>query len=158
MDNTNLVLDIIVSILLAATIFATVTVNRRLNQLRESRDDLPRLLGAFNDATVRAEAGIPKLRRAAEEASVIVQERVEKAQLLRDDLAFMVERADSIANRLEDAVRQARAELKSSAPSSAGRLHAASRPPGRYRRRLPRPRRRRPPSRRRRRPAPRRAR
>src|SRR6185437_4269240 len=39
-----------------------------------------------------------------------------KAQLLRDDLAFMIERGEALAGRLEDAVRQARAE----APRPAG--------------------------------------
>jgi hypothetical protein len=39
-----------------------------------------------------------------------LQERVEKAQSLRDDLAFMIERADTMANRLENAVRSARVD------------------------------------------------
>lgn len=104
----KLVLDIIVSILLAATIGYAVLLNSRLVQLRKNRDDLARLVGAFNDATVRAESGIPKLKRATEEAEVGLQERVEKAQSLRDDLAFMIERADTMVNRLETAVRSAR--------------------------------------------------
>ncbi len=115
----KLALDIMVAVLLAATIVYAVILNRRLNQLRENRDDLARLVAAFNDATARAEAGIPKLRRAAEDASGSLQERVEKAQLLRDDLAFMIEDADNMANRLEGVVRQARGELKPSAPSPA---------------------------------------
>ena len=44
---------------------------------------------------------------------------------MRDDLAFMIERADTMANRLENAVRSARNEVRS--PPQPG---AAPRPGG----------------------------
>ncbi len=103
-------LDLIVSLLLAATIGYAVMLNNRLSSLRKNRDDLAKTIVAFNDATLRAESSIPKLKRAAEDAGAGLQERVEKAQSLRDDLAFMIERADTMANRLETSVRTARAE------------------------------------------------
>jgi chromosome segregation ATPase len=101
-------LDIVVSLLLIATIGYAVMLNSRLSSLRKNRDDLAKTIINFNEATVRAESSIPKLRKAAEEAGQTLQERVEKAQSLRDDLAFMIERADTMANRLENAVRNAR--------------------------------------------------
>jgi hypothetical protein len=116
-DKLNLLLDVIIIVLLAATIVYAVILNSRLAQLRDNRDDLARLVAAFNDATARAESGIPKLRRAAEEAGNALQERVEKAQTLRDDLAFMIERADSMAGKLENSVRQARDEVRPSPPA-----------------------------------------
>lgn len=124
----KLVLDLIVAILLAATIAYAAVLNNKLNQLRKNRDDLAKLVAAFNDATVRAEAGIPKLKRASEEASSTLLDRVEKAQSLRDDLAFMIERADAMANRLEGTVRTARGESKATpAPASnAAPLRAAT--------------------------------
>jgi hypothetical protein len=115
-DKLNLLLDIIIIVLLAATIVYAVILNSRLAQLRDNRDDLARLVAAFNDATARAESGIPKLRRAAEEAGNALQERVEKAQTLRDDLAFMIERADSMAGKLENSVRMARDEVRPAVP------------------------------------------
>jgi hypothetical protein len=118
-DKLNLLLDVIIIVLLAATIVYAVILNSRLAQLRDNRDDLARLVAAFNDATARAESGIPKLRRAAEEAGNALQERVEKAQTLRDDLAFMIERADSMAGKLENSVRQAREEARPAAPAPA---------------------------------------
>src|SRR5579859_1009382 len=118
-DKLNLLLDVIIIVLLAATIVYAVILNSRLAQLRDNRDDLARLVAAFNDATARAESGIPRLRRAAEEAGTALQERVEKAQTLRDDLAFMIERADSMAGKLENSVRQAREEVRPAAPPPA---------------------------------------
>lgn len=108
----KLVLDLIIAVLLAATIAYAAVLNSRLGQLRKNRDELARMVASFNDATMRAEAGIPKLKRASEEASATLIERVEKAQSLRDDLAFMIERADAMANRLEGSVREARTEVK----------------------------------------------
>src|SRR5271156_4481284 len=93
----KLILDLIVVAMLAATIVYAVLLNQRLSQLRRNRDDLAKVVSSFNEATARAEAGIPKLRRAAEDSGQAVHERVEKAQLLRDDLAFMIERGEALA-------------------------------------------------------------
>jgi hypothetical protein len=106
----KVVLDLIVSVLLIATISYAWMLNQRLSSLRKNRDDLAKTIAAFNEATLRAESSIPKLRKAAEESGQTLQERVEKAQSLRDDLAFMIERADTMANRLENAVRSARTD------------------------------------------------
>lgn len=108
----KIILDLLVSVLLVATIGYAVMLNQRLTQLRKNRDDLAKIIVSFNEATVRAETAIPKLRKAAEDAGQSLQERVEKAQSLRDDLAFMIERADTMANRLENAVRSARTEAR----------------------------------------------
>ncbi|MGE5478059.1 MAG: DUF6468 domain-containing protein [Bacteroidales bacterium] len=108
----KIILDLLVSVLLVATIGYAVMLNQRLTQLRKNRDDLAKIIVSFNEATVRAESSIPKLRKAAEDAGQSLQERVEKAQSLRDDLAFMIERADTMANRLENAVRSARTDTR----------------------------------------------
>lgn len=112
----SLILDVVVVALLVPTIVFAVILNSRLSALRKNREELGRLIAAFNEATLRAESGIPRLRKASEEASKALQERVERAQLLRDDLAFMVERAGQAADRLEGAVRTAR----DNGPVSAG--------------------------------------
>ncbi|WP_231848880.1 DUF6468 domain-containing protein [Paramagnetospirillum magneticum] len=116
----KVVLDLIVSVLLIATIGYAWMLNQRLSSLRKNRDDLAKTIAAFNEATLRAESSIPKLRKAAEESGQTLQERVEKAQSLRDDLAFMIERADTMANRLENAVRSARTDGPKPAPEPRG--------------------------------------
>lgn len=116
MLDWKIILDLLVSVLLVATIGYAVMLNQRLTQLRKNRDDLAKTIVNFNEATVRAESSIPKLRKAAEDAGQALQERVEKAHSLRDDLAFMIERADTMANRLENAVRSARSEVKGPPP------------------------------------------
>jgi hypothetical protein len=122
-------LDIVVSALMVATIIYATRLNTRLSALRKNRDELARTILNFNEATLRAESSIPKLRKAAEEAGQILQERVEKAQSLRDDLAFMIERADTMANRLENVVRSARVESPVGS-SSGGRAAGGAPAPG----------------------------
>ena len=114
----RVILDLVIALLLIATIGYAVTLNSRLTALRRNRDQMSKIIASFNEATLRAESSIPKLRRAADEAGNGLQERVEKAQSLRDDLAFMIERADTMANRLENAVRSARTEVRT--PQAAG--------------------------------------
>lgn len=106
--SPTVLLDVVIIALLVPTIIFAVILNRRLEVLRRNRDDLAKMILAFNDATVRAEAGIPKMRKATQDAGEALQDAMEKAQTLRDDLAFMVDRADSMANRLEAQLREAR--------------------------------------------------
>ncbi|MSO98053.1 MAG: hypothetical protein EXR11_07535 [Rhodospirillaceae bacterium] len=111
------VINLAIICLLIPTIILALILNRRLSALRKSRDELAKVVANFNDATLRAEAGIPKLKKATNEASMALKDRVEKAQSLRDDLAFMIERAEEIAARLETGVRVVRSEAAFGASS-----------------------------------------
>tara|TARA_R110000868_G_scaffold85453_8_gene240392 strand:- start:306 stop:1007 length:702 start_codon:yes stop_codon:yes gene_type:complete len=124
--TTGMILDIAVILLLVPTIIYAVILNRKLSALRKSREELAKVVNSFNEATMRAEAGIPKLKKATTEANHTLKDRVEKAQTLRDDLAFMIERAEELATRLEGAVRSARGEGMSTQPAQPGSYPAAA--------------------------------
>lgn len=94
-------LNLIVIVLLVPTIVFAVILNKRLEILRNSRNDLGRLIEAFNDATTRAESGIPRLKQAADSTGAVLRDQIQKAQTLRDDLAFMIERAEAAAGKME---------------------------------------------------------
>ena len=117
------ILDVVVILLLLPTIVYAVVLNRKLSALRKSREELSKVVNSFNEATMRAEAGIPKLKKATTEANQTLKDRVDKAQTLRDDLAFMIERAEELAARLEGAVRAARIE---GTPAPAPNTYAAA--------------------------------
>jgi hypothetical protein len=103
-------LDILLVLLLIAVLVYAVILNKRLTQLRANKDELARVISNFNEATIRAESSIPRLKKAADEVRAALEDRIDKAQSLRDDLSFMIERGDSMANRLEGSVRMARGE------------------------------------------------
>ena len=102
--SVELLVNIIVILLLIPTIIFALLLNRRLEILRNSRADLGRLIEAFNDATTRAEAGIPRLKQAADSAGAQLKDQIARAQTLHDDIAFMLERAESVVSKLDSAV------------------------------------------------------
>ena len=114
----TLVLEIVGAALLVVMIVYAVRLNRRLSTLQEDKAEFERLLMSFTDSTSRAETSVARLKASATDTAQSLQENVTRAQALRDDLAFMVDRADELANRLEGAIREAR-------PESPARVSAA---------------------------------
>ena len=103
---TGLLLDAAVALLLLATIFYCVLLNRRLSALRASYDDLQRLLGGFSRSIERAEAGITGLKIAAQEVGGDLQERIDKARALADELAFLTDNGDRLADQVANTGRE----------------------------------------------------
>jgi hypothetical protein len=95
-----LILDGLLAVLLLLMIGYAFVLNRRLSTLRTDRDDLEAFIGRFNDATDKANASLKGLRGAAESNAALIKNAADKAQALRDELAFLVERADGSAERL----------------------------------------------------------
>jgi chromosome segregation ATPase len=105
-----LILDILIAILLIATIAYAVMLNRRLSDLRKDQSELEQLAQSFNEATIRAEESIHKLTNSADDMKRDVQETLQKAETLRDDLNFLIDRAGNSADKLEEKVRSNRPE------------------------------------------------
>lgn len=102
----SLVIDIVVALLLVVTIGYAVVLNKRLGNLRRDRSELEKLTVNFHTSTERANESITRLRSSVEG----LQDQIEKAESMRDDLIFLTERGGSAADRLEDVVRQSRGE------------------------------------------------
>jgi len=100
----SIILDILVAVLLVVTIGYAVVLNKRLGSLRGDKEELERLTRGFIETTERAETGIGELRSMTD----LLQERIKRAESLRDDLLFLMERGNSAADRLEVVVRNAR--------------------------------------------------
>jgi len=95
-------------VLLAATLFHAMRLERALGVLKRDRAALEQLVDGFNSSTRAAEQGIERLRAAAEGAGRQVQRQVEAAAGLKDDLLFLTERGERLADRLDLVVRAAR--------------------------------------------------
>lgn len=100
----SLALDILVAFLLVLTIGYAMVLNRRLRGLRRDKAELEKMVASFGAATARAEESIGKLKATAND----LKGKVDAAQALHDDLAFLVERGGATADRLEEGVRAAR--------------------------------------------------
>ena len=97
-------LDLLMAVLLATSIATTIVFSRRLNSMRADRAELEKLTQHFREATDRADHGVLGLKTSAQS----LQERIEAARGLADDLQFLIERGGGIADRLEAEVRAAR--------------------------------------------------
>lgn len=105
--------------LLGATLFHAVRLERALGVLRRDRAALEELVAGFNSSTRAAEQGIERLRGAAEGAGRQMQRQVETATGLKDDLLFLIERGERLADRLDAIVRAARPAVPTAAPEVA---------------------------------------
>jgi len=126
-----MVVDLTTITLLIVTIAFAAVLNRRLATWRHDRAEFERLILEFNQAAARAEAGVERLKAASEQTGKTLQQAVTKGQSLRDDLAYLVERAEPLADRLNDTVRNGRKRRDdmpvSAASSLAQKVEAAER-------------------------------
>lgn len=113
--SLGMILDVTLVVLLGATIGYCVALHRRLGELRAAQSELPRLIDNFIEATRRAEAGIAGLKAASAATADEIGPKLGEAQVLREDLAFMIDHGGKLADRLEAAVRVARVEAQSRA-------------------------------------------
>jgi len=123
MDSMEWILDTLLVVLLTATLFHAVRLERALGVLKRDRAALEALVASFNASTRAAEAGVEHLRAAAEGSGRRIQRQIEVASVLKDDLTFLVQRGEGLADRLDDGVRAARP----APPSPVPREHAAAR-------------------------------
>ena len=99
---------LVLVVLLAATLFQAVKLERALGVLKRDRASLEALVMHFNTSTHQAESGIQRLRAAVDGAGRDIDDQLTKSLVLRDDLRFLTERGDRLADRLDHLVRTAR--------------------------------------------------
>ena len=108
MDNFELLLNLAIVLLLVPTIVFTYRLNRSLKTLRENQSSLAKLVQSLNEATFKAENSIPKLKSVTESSSTGLKGVVDSAKTLKDDLMFINERANNLADRLEGVIKDTR--------------------------------------------------
>ena len=106
--TATLIGDIIVALLLIATIGYAAVLNRRLAVLREDRAKLEELIQGLNVASVNAQSGIAGLRKATDDVGRDLEKELAASRSLRDDLHYLIERGGAVADRLEGSIRARR--------------------------------------------------
>ncbi len=126
----SLVIDLAGVALLVAVIFYAVRLNRHLTALQKSKEELEQLLAGFVGATEVAEGAIDKVKEAATQNAGNLNELVKKAEILREDLNFMIDRGSRVADSLEGGISRNRndAGAGNSAPTQPSGGAVAPRP------------------------------
>jgi hypothetical protein len=102
------ILELALAGLLSATLFAALRLERALGVLKQDRSALEALIAGFNASTSQAETSIGRLRQTADGAGAHLARQIDTGITLKDDLAFLAERGDRLADRLETLVRAGR--------------------------------------------------
>jgi len=101
-------LQVVLLALLGAAIPFALRLERALRDIRRDRGAMEGSAQGLSEAARMAEAAMVRLRASAELAGRQVAERTAAAEPLRDDLRYLIERAESLADRLEGLVRSGR--------------------------------------------------
>lgn len=105
-------LNVAMVVLLSATVLYCWILNRRIQTLQDSKSELASLLKQFDKSTRRAMDAMSTLQKVSKEAGKSVQGRIEKAQYVLDDLGYMIDRANKVADQMEAGIAIARQREK----------------------------------------------
>lgn len=113
MGGMQLILEVVLLGLLAATLFHAMRLERALGVLKRDRATLEGLVNGFNESTRQAEGGVARLRETADGAGRQIARQIEAAEALKGDLAFLIERGEKLADRMDALVRHGKAITES---------------------------------------------
>lgn len=94
--------DILITCLLAATIFYAVKLSRHLDSFRANRSNMEGLIRELSNQITRAQEGISVLDELSSNRGDELRRSITKAQSLSDELQLMTESANSLAEKLEN--------------------------------------------------------
>lgn len=120
----SLIIDAILILLLAVTIGFAVRLNRRLDVLRAASGDFAQMSAALAEAASRNEESLGRLKLAAG----TVEEDRRQSEKLADDLRYLIEIGDGLADRLEASVKAARSSERLAERLAPARPRPVARP------------------------------
>jgi len=100
--NLSLIVELVLSVLLLATIVYCALLERRLAALRSGQDGLKATIAQLNEAIVSASSSMRMLKTAAGAAAETLNERIARGRSLADELALLTATGDRIADRIAE--------------------------------------------------------
>lgn len=116
--SLGLILDVIVVVSMLLAFAGLMRTQRMLKAVREASRDFSRYVDTMNAAILRAQEVLGDLKEVASERGQRLQERINKAQSLSDELDFMLQSGNKLADRLESGIRGGQKSI-SQTPSQA---------------------------------------
>lgn len=125
--DMNLLLDVLLVVLLTATVIYCFMLNRRLGQLRNAQGDMAALVQSFDQSTERARSSIDELKSTAGAVGLELEARVAKARDMLDELQLVTTSGERVADRIEKGVDN-RKSAAAAAPSRPAEAPASGTP------------------------------
>ncbi len=126
LTQLSFVFDVLITCLLAATIFFAVKLSRHLDSFRSNRSNMENLIRELSNQITRAQEGISVLDELSSNRGDELRRSIAKAQGLSDELQIMTESANSLAERLENMAVRNRAIIDEMDDKALGLVYPAS--------------------------------
>ena len=120
MEHMNLILDGIILVFLAGTIFYAMKLSGHLKAFRDTRAELDQLIGSLTTQIAKAEKSVTVMKDTAQSSGEALQKHIREAKMLSDELDMMIQAGNNMADRMEKAAMRGKGEQpenQSSAPS-----------------------------------------
>lgn len=96
-----MMLDYIVIAGLIITAIYCWRIERRVASVNLAKQELTNLITNFDDAILRSEFCINELKKLGVDTATDIQKKIDRAQMLSNDLSFLTDRAYEISERIE---------------------------------------------------------
>lgn len=101
MEVLGLVMDILLLLFLAATMFIGWRLTRSINTFRKSKKEMDKLVQDLSRQIERADGAVSGLKNTAREAGQGLQSLIGESRALSEELQLMTQSGDALAMRLE---------------------------------------------------------
>ena len=105
--------DILIAVLLVATIIYAVILNRKLDALRVAKAEMETLIRGFAETTIKAERSLSELKMHAAEAGSGLQGQITQSEAVLNDLRLLTGKGESVCDSLQSALSGAPATARS---------------------------------------------
>jgi|SRR5215469_5189999 len=93
-------IEIVLSTLLAVTLFYCAVLERRLSHLRKGQDGLKQTIAELNSAIVSASGSMRSLKETTSQAADALDDRLARSRGMADELSLLVSSGERIAERI----------------------------------------------------------
>jgi hypothetical protein len=93
----------------SATLFYAMRLERTIRLLRSDRVGLGEVLASIRTALDDAGRGVQRLQNMADNTGRALTQEIEVAAQAQEDLRFLLERLEAVANRVESTIKSGRA-------------------------------------------------
>lgn len=101
-------LDISIIILLLINIVYCWNLNKKIVLLRNSRQEIQKVINSFNTSVKNAQDSIAKLKTASRNSTKDLHGLIEKSAETCSDLHYLIDSGEAIANKLEDSLSKSK--------------------------------------------------
>lgn len=113
----SLFMDVLVMGGLAATIYFVLKLSRNLNNFRNHRAEFEALIGELNKNIEHAYEALAALREGANRTGGDMEEQLEEARMLVDELKLMTKSGNNVADRLGEMADKTRGAAAEASPA-----------------------------------------